>query len=160
MARQTKHIVKSELALELGRSMTEFRNYLRQYIQIKIKEHGINITFEMLEVMVCLWKKDGINQQELADLTLRDKSSMTYVLDNLVKRKMVTRVEDANDRRNKLVYLTKEGTNLKEQLNPWVAEGYAIAAEGLAGKDLQNGVTMLNKMIGKMSSNLKGIKKV
>ena len=159
MTRPTKHTTKPELALELGRSMTEFRNYLRQYIQVKIKEHGINITFEMLEVMVCLWKKDGINQQELADLTLRDKSSMTYVLDNLVKRKMVTRVEDANDRRNKLVYLTKEGTNVKEQLNPWVAEGYAIAAEGLMEKDLQNGIILLNKMIGKMSSSFKGIKK-
>jgi len=153
MTTQTKHNTRSELALELGRSMTELRNYLRQYIQVKIKEHGINITFEMLEVMACLWKKDGINQQELADLTLRDKSSMTYLLDNLVKRKMVKRVEDANDRRNKLVYLTKEGTNLKEQLNPWVAEVYAMASEEVTVKDLQNGVTLLYKMIG----NLKGI---
>ena len=150
---QTKHITKTQLASELGRSMTELRNHLRQYIQVKIKEHGINITFEMLEVMGCLWKKDGINQQELADLTLKDKSSMTYLLDNLVKRKMVLRVEDTNDRRNKLVYLTKEGTNLKEQLNPWVAEVYAMAAEEVAVKDLQNSVTLLNKMIG----NLKGI---
>ena len=153
MTTQTKHITKSDLALELGRSMTELRNYLRQYIQVKIKEHGINITFEMLEVMGCLWKKDGINQQELADLTLRDKSSMTYLLDNLVKRKMVKRVADANDRRNKLVYLTKEGKNLKEQLNPWVAEVYAMASEEVVAKDLQNGVTLLYKMIG----NLKGI---
>ena len=156
MTTQTKHNTKSELALELGRSMTELRNYLRQYIQVKIKEHGINITFEMLEVMACLWKKDGINQQELADLTLRDKSSMTYLLDNLVKRKMVKRVEDANDRRNKLVYLTKEGTNLKEQLNPWVAEVYAMASEEVTVKDLQSGVTLLNKMTG----NLKDIKKL
>jgi DNA-binding MarR family transcriptional regulator len=153
MTTQKKHITKSELALELGRSMTEFRNFLRHYIQDKIKEHGINITFEMLEVMACLWKKDGINQQELADLTLRDKSSMTYLLDNLVKRKMVKRVEDANDRRNKLVYLTKDGKNLKEQLNPWVAEVYAMASEDVEVKNLQNGLTLLNKMIG----NLKGL---
>ena len=153
MTTQTKHNTKSELALELGRSMTELRNHLRQYIQVRIKEHGINITFEMLEVMGCLWKKDGINQQELADLTLRDKSSMTYLLDNLVKRKMVKRVEDANDRRNKLVYLTKEGTNLKEQLNPWVAQVYSMASEEVAVKDLQSAVTLLNKMTG----NLKGI---
>ncbi|HMI64260.1 MAG TPA: MarR family transcriptional regulator [Puia sp.] len=153
MAVQTKNITKSELALEFGRSMTEFRNYLRQYIQGKIKEHSINITFEMLEVMSCLWKKDGINQQELADLTLRDKSSMTYLLDNLVKRKMVIRVEDASDRRNKLIYLTKEGTNLKEQLNPWVAEVYTMATEEVGVNDLQMGVALLNKMIG----NLKGV---
>jgi DNA-binding MarR family transcriptional regulator len=152
MTTQTKHITKAEQALELGRSMTELRNHVRQYIQLKIKEHGINITFEMLEVMASLWKKDGINQQELADLTYRDKSSMTYLLDNLVKRKMVKRVADAKDRRNKLVYLTKEGTNLKEQLNPWVAEVYAMASEDVELKSLQNGLALLNKMIG----NLKG----
>jgi DNA-binding MarR family transcriptional regulator len=152
MTTQTKHITKSELALEFGRSMTEFRNYLRQYIQLKIKEHGINITFEMLEVMASLWKKDGINQQELADLTYRDKSSMTYLLDNLVKREMVKRVEDANDRRNKLVYLTKEGKNLKEQLSPWVAEVYALASEDVEVKNLQNGLSLLNKMIDKLKA--------
>jgi DNA-binding MarR family transcriptional regulator len=152
MTTQTKHITKSELALELGRSMTELRNHLRQYIQLKIKEHGINITFEMLEVMASLWKKDGINQQELADLTYRDKSSMTYLLDNLVKREMVKRVADENDRRNKLVYLTKEGKNLKEQLNPWVAEVYAIASENVEVKNLENGLRLLNRMIGKLKA--------
>jgi DNA-binding MarR family transcriptional regulator len=84
-----KNNTKTELAVAFGRSMSELRTYTRQ--QIQIKEHGINITFEMLEVMGCLWKKDGINQQEIANLTLRDKSSMTYLLDNLVKRKLVNR---------------------------------------------------------------------
>jgi len=147
MTIRSKNKTKAQLALELGRSMSELRNFVRQYIQVKIKEHGINITFEMLEVMGCLWKKDGINQQEIADLTLRDKSSMTYLLDNLVKRKMVKRVEDENDRRNKLIYLTKEGNELKEQLHPWVAEVYAMASDDVEINDLKNSILVLNKMI-------------
>jgi DNA-binding MarR family transcriptional regulator len=147
MATQSKNKEKAQLALELGRSMSELRTFVRQYIQVKIKENGINITFEMLEVMGCLWKKDGINQQEIADLTLRDKSSMTYLLDNLVKRKMVKRVEDENDRRNKLIYLTKEGNELKEQLHPWVAEVYEMASDGVETNELKNSILVLNKMI-------------
>ena len=142
---------KAELALELGRSMAELRTHLRQFIQVKLKEQGINLTFEMLEVLGVLWRKDGVNQQEIADLTLRDKSSMTYLLDNLVKRKMINRVEDENDRRSKLVFLTKEGNDLKEQLNPWVAEIYEIASEELESPDFENGILLLNKMV----SNLK-----
>ena len=138
---------KTELAREFGRSMAELRAYIRQFIQVKIKEHGVSLTFEMLEVMGCLWKKDGINQQEIADLTLRDKSSMTYLLDNLVKRKMVKRVEDENDRRNKLIYLTKEGNDLKEQLHPWVTEVYELASDEVAVNRLQNSILVLNKMI-------------
>ena len=152
MLKQQKTEIKSTLALELGRSMSELRNYVRQYIQVKIKEHGINITFEMLEVMACLWKKDGINQQEIADLTLRDKSSMTYLLDNLVKRKMVKRFEDENDRRNKLIYLTKEGNDLKEQLHPWVTEVYEIAAGDIDINDLKNSMLVITKMMQNLKS--------
>ncbi len=152
MSKEQKTKMKSELALELGRSMSELRNYVRQYIQVKIKENGINITFEMLEVMACLWKKDGINQQEIADLTFRDKSSMTYLLDNLVKRKMVKRVEDENDRRNKLIYLTGEGNNLKEQLYPWVTEVYEIASGDVDINDLKNSILVTNKMMQNLKS--------
>jgi DNA-binding MarR family transcriptional regulator len=150
MNMQIKGNKKAEVALELGRSMSELRNYVRQYIQVKIKEHGCNITFEMLEVMGCLWKKDGINQQEIADLTLRDKSSMTYLLDNLTKRELVRRVEDENDRRNKLIYLTSEGIKLKETLHPWVAEVYEMATTELTINELQDSLTLINKMTLKL----------
>src|ERR1700679_1154518 len=146
MTTQIENSKKIKLAVEFGRSMSELRIYTRQQIQLRIKEHGINITFEMLEVMGCLWKKDGINQQEIADLTFRDKSSMTYLLDNLVKRKMVKRVEDENDRRNKLIFLTPEGTHLKEQLQPWVAEVYNMASSAIGIDDLQNGILLINNM--------------
>ncbi|MDB5088497.1 MAG: transcriptional regulator, MarR family [Mucilaginibacter sp.] len=152
MTTPIKNSTKTELAVEFGRSMSELRTYTRQQIQLKIKEHAINITFEMLEVMGCLWRKDGINQQEIADLTLRDKSSMTYLLDNLVKRTLVKRVEDGNDRRNKLIYLTKEGNELREQLNPWVAEVYEMASEEVDVNNLQNGIALVNKMINNLKN--------
>ncbi len=150
---ETITLTKAELALQLGHSMHELRSYVRQYIQVKIKEHSVNITFEMLEVMSFIWKKDGSNQQEIADETLRDKSSMTYLIDNLVKRGLVKRVEDENDRRNKLIFLTEQGKALKEQLNPWVAEVYDIAIADLETASLQDSVVLLNKMIGSLKTN-------
>jgi len=142
---------KEDLALDLGRSIAELRIYLRQFIQVKIREHNIDITFEMLEVMSCLWKKDGVNQQEIADITFRDKSSMTYLLDNLLKRKLIKKAEDEVDRRNKMIYLTPHGIELKEQLQPWVAEVYELAAANLDVANLHAGLYVVNKMI----SNLK-----
>ena len=137
---------KAELALNLGRAMTELRVLLRQQIQEKIKENGINLTFEMLEVLSCLWRRDGIIQQEIADYTLRDKSSLTYLLDNLVKRKLVSRVEDENDRRNKLIFLTQEGLALKDQLYPWAIEVYQAASEKLDETALETAVAVLSQM--------------
>src|ERR1700744_6178058 len=109
---------KSELALSLGRNMNELRMHFRKYMQGKVRSLDLNLTFEMLEVMICLWRQDGVNQQVIADITLRDKSAMTYLIDNLTKRKMITRKEDEKDRRNKLVFLTPEGRHLQETLQP------------------------------------------
>ncbi|WP_158825607.1 MarR family winged helix-turn-helix transcriptional regulator [Mucilaginibacter lacusdianchii] len=138
---------KADLALELGRSLADFKNHVRQHIQQKIKEHQLNLSFEMLEVMACLWKEDGIIQQEIADQTLRDKSSMTYLIDNLVKRNLVKRTEDEKDRRNKLIYLTEEGITLRNKLYPWAQEVYAQAISNVSETDLQNSLLLINQMI-------------
>ncbi len=53
---------KSELALELGHAMADLKNQVRRRLQQRIRESGLNITFEMLEVLACLGKQDGINQ--------------------------------------------------------------------------------------------------
>jgi DNA-binding MarR family transcriptional regulator len=145
---------KTEIALELGRAMTDLKNHLRRNIQLKIHEQGIDLTFEMLEILSCLWKKDGVNQQELADLTLRDKSGITYLIDNLVKRQIVTRVEDEKDRRNRLVYLTEKGLVLKEQLKSWGADLYDSAIPDIDQQQLQDSLDLVNKMIANVKSTM------
>jgi len=127
---------KASLALELGRAVIEMRSRSRQFIQAKIKENQLNITYEMLEVLMCLWEKDGINQQEIADRIIKEKASMTYLLDNLVKRDLVNRMPDGNDRRNNLIHLTKQGKDLQEKLLPWAMEMYTAASIDLTEEDI------------------------
>ncbi len=102
---------KQEITTEFTREITKVNLALKQYIQAKFRLHDIDLTFEMLQVMACLWKQDGINQQEVSNITVKDKASMTYLIDNLTARKLVYRLEDDKDRRNKLIYLTLTGRN-------------------------------------------------
>jgi DNA-binding MarR family transcriptional regulator len=145
---------KTEIALELGRAMTDLKNHLRRNIQLRIREQGIDLTFEMLEILSCLWKKDGVNQQELADQTLRDKSGITYLIDNLVRRQIVTRVEDEKDRRNRLVYLTEKGLVLKEQLKSWGADLYDSAIPDIDTQQLLDSLDLVNKMIANVKATM------
>lgn len=137
---------KSELALELGHAMADLKNQLRRRLQSRIRESGLNLTFEMLEVLACLGKQDGINQQEIADLTLRDKSGMTYLIDNLSKRGMVVRVEDESDRRNKLIYLTDKGRATREEIKPWAAELYGIASHDIDIAVIEEALQIIRRM--------------
>jgi len=121
-------------------------------MQGKIRSLDLHLTFEMLEVMICLWRQDGVNQQVIADITLRDKSAMTYLIDNLTKRKMITRKEDEKDRRNKLVFLTPEGRHLQETLQPWVAEMYEKATENMDAESLSKGRDLIESMIRNLAT--------
>jgi DNA-binding MarR family transcriptional regulator len=147
-----KQLSKSDLSLSFGRSINELRMAFRKHMQGKIRSLDLHLTFEMLEVMLCLWRQDGVNQQVIADITLRDKSAMTYLVDNLMKRKMIRREEDAKDRRNKLIFLTPEGRQLQETLQPWVSEMYERATANMDADTLIAGKDIIENMIKNLST--------
>ncbi|HWW38675.1 MarR family transcriptional regulator [Pedobacter sp.] len=141
---------KALLALELGRAVIEMRSRSRQFIQARIKENQLNITYEMLEVLMCLWEKDGINQQEIASRIIKEKASMTYLIDNLSKRELVKREEDESDRRNNLIYLTGKGKHLQEELLPWAMEMYTTASADLSA----DAIISSTKLIQQLTRNI------
>lgn len=79
------------------------------------REVGIEVTIEQWSVLYQLWKMDGMSQQQLSDATFRDKPSITRLVDNMEKNKLVRRVGSKTDRRIKLIRLTAEGKRLEEK---------------------------------------------
>ena len=133
--------------------MLELRDELRQFMQKKFKENNIDLTYEMHQVMACLWKRDGINQQEIANLTLRDKAGITFLIDNLSKRDLVKRQEDSNDRRSKLIYLTAKGKRLGQKVQPWLNELFAIAGTDVEPAAMQRCIKIIEKMRDNVKNN-------
>lgn len=136
----------SELALELGLAMGEMKNRLRQKIQAKINEYDSDLSFELIEIMGLLSRNDGINQQEIGNKVSKDKSSITYLINSLVKREYVQRIENKNDRRNKQIYLTDKGKQIVETVYPWALELYEKAAGGFNENEIKNALLLVKKM--------------
>jgi DNA-binding MarR family transcriptional regulator len=84
-------------------------------LQKNFKAANIDVTIEQWSVLYHLWKEDGLSQQQLCDATFRDKPSITRLVDNLEKLKMVTRVASKDDRRINKIYITQEAKELQEQ---------------------------------------------
>lgn len=120
-----------EQARNLLLSILQAHSTFRTVVQRTIAKLDNNITFEMMQILVELWKKDGINQQELADKTFKDKSSLSYLISNLEKRDLVIRCEDTQDRRNKRIMLTDAGRELQNQYTPILQDVYSQMAEQL-----------------------------
>lgn len=93
-------------------TILQTQSYYRQIIHRKIREHNIDVTFETLHVLRRIYGVGKINQQELANLTYKDKSSLSYLIKNMEKKGLIKREEDPGDKRNKIVLLTEKGDAL------------------------------------------------
>ena len=84
-------------------------------LQKNFKQAGVDITIEQWSVLYHLWKDDGLSQQDLCNATFRDKPSITRLVDNLEKMKLVKRTSSKDDRRKNLFCLTKEAQQLQDK---------------------------------------------
>jgi DNA-binding MarR family transcriptional regulator len=82
-------------------------------LQKNFKDASIEITIEQWSVLYHLWKEEGHSQQQLCAATFRDKPSITRLVDNLEKSKLVKRVASKNYRRSNQIFMTKEGKTLE-----------------------------------------------
>lgn len=100
-------------------------------LQKNFKQAGIEITIEQWSVLYHLWKQDGLSQQQLCDATFRDKPSITRLVDNLEKLKLVKRVPSKDDRRSNLIYLTPEANQLQTRTMEVANQTLNEALEGV-----------------------------
>ena len=125
-------------------AVISLRQSIKQLAQQKLRElHDREITYEMLQVLVVLWKKHEINQQEVANAIQKHKASLTPLLDSLVGMGLVTRSEDAADRRNKIITLTKKGKDYKKKFAPMINDIYRVVKGNVPDHQLREMAVLL-----------------
>ena len=88
---------------------------INRRLVMDFKKKGIDISPEQLTVLSLLWKKDRVTQQELCNITFKDKPNMTRLIDSLEEKGLAKRMTDENDKRNNLILLTPEGKAIEEK---------------------------------------------
>ena len=109
---------------------------IRAYAYRVFAEHGVEITPEQWMVLVRLWQHEPISQADLGELTLRDRPTMTRILDGMEARAWIARGRDPSDARIRLVRLTAAGRALRKRLVPVARAIVARAEHGIAERDL------------------------
>ncbi|MEO6220681.1 MAG: MarR family transcriptional regulator [Ginsengibacter sp.] len=106
-------------------------------LQKNFKQSGIDITIEQWSVLYHLWKEEGQSQQQLCEATFRDKPSITRLVDNLERVRLVKRVPSKSDRRINLIYLTKEAKNLQEKTMELASQTLNEALSGVTNGQIE-----------------------
>ncbi|WP_066504377.1 MarR family winged helix-turn-helix transcriptional regulator [Rufibacter sp. DG15C] len=133
-------------AIAFLKQMSKVTLVLKAFMRQKFKAHNLNITFEMFQVLRFLWEKESANQQEIANAIIKDKASLTYLIDNLVGRNLVQRTEDVQDRRNKIITLTPAGKELTAMMQPWIEEMYELVGQSSTEAELEAGLRLFKNI--------------
>jgi len=93
----------------VGRWIGSTAKMVDNYLHEAFQNQGLDLSKEQMIVLKKLHENDGLIQNELAYLTLRDKSSLARLLAKMERKNYITREQDEFDKRVNRVFLTETG---------------------------------------------------
>lgn len=147
---KTENPQENYLGLMLGVSY----HTLHSFMSKKLACHQLPVTAEQGKLIMFISRNEGINQQEIATILMKEKPAITRLLDVLEEKNFVLRVPDKTDRRNKLVYLTNAGKVFSEELKPLVMEAMNEAKSVFTEEEFLELKRLLHKLKDGLMSKL------
>ncbi len=94
--------------------IAKIRERINRLIVQELREHGIDgIVTSHGDIFYVLFRHDELTMQETADLIGKDKSTVTALVDKLMKAGYVEKRQNEADRRVTFIRLTEEGQRLR-----------------------------------------------
>lgn len=114
---------------EVGELVQRLVRVFQLFERDQIKVHGF--TSSQCYTLLELLKQKNISMNELSNKMNLDTSTMTRVIDNLVRDELVKRVRDETDRRFVVVELTSKGQSVSQSLSQSIEAYYQRIIENL-----------------------------
>ena len=139
---------------EVGLMIQKLVRVFQLFERDQIKIHGFTTTqcYTILE----LYKSGSLTMNELSEKMNLNSSTMTRILDNLVRDKYISRDKDESDRRIVLVSLTDSGRRAAQSLDIAVKEYYKKIIQNIPEgqvDDVLKSVNILQEAFEKANPN-------
>jgi len=130
---------------ELGELVQRLVRVFQLFERDQIKVHGF--TSSQCYVLLELLTRENMAMNELSTKMNLDTSTMTRVIDNLVRDKLVERIRDENDRRFVVVGLTTPGRETASKLRASIEDYYAKIIANLPEGEVENVLTSVQLLL-------------
>ncbi len=105
------HQLKDSLGFQVNMTANAMKNRFNAFLK------PYNLTSEQYVIMKSVEENTDISPTQLAEITFKDKTTITRMIDTLVKNEMLLRIPKPNDRRAYQISWSKKGeTTMKEIL--------------------------------------------
>ena len=130
---------------------------IEYYLQEKFNQYDLDLTKEQMIVLKRLHDKDGLSQNQLAFLTLRNKSSLTRLLSKMEKKQYINRKQSKEDKRINHVYLTPLGKEVFKRTKPAIQEIITTMEQHISDSEKQQIIKTLKKIQINFDSEIESI---
>ncbi|MBT8235289.1 MAG: MarR family transcriptional regulator [Bacteroidia bacterium] len=120
------------------------------HLQEEFTRAGLDITKEQMIILKKLYERDGLNQNELAELTFRDKSSLTRLVSTLERKGYVRRMRCPEDKRVNFILLTEDGSAMWQRAKPIAQQLIQRMRTDLSEKEVGQFIELLKKIQGNL----------
>ncbi len=110
---------------------------IKQKMTEDFRAAGFNLTPELFLVMDTLWDEGVMTQQQIADITMRDKNSIVKLINGLEARKLVRRVSNPKDKRQNLIKVTPYSKRIQAEVTDCALRSVESLFKGIPEEDLR-----------------------
>lgn len=120
------------------------------YLNKELKKY--DVVASEVPILLALYKKDGMTQDELGAYACLDKSAVTRIIQSLLKKNYIIKVKDQDDLRCNRIYITPQGFLVKEPLEKVLDAWHQNLMKGLESSKQ----TEVLYLLGLLVENTKG----
>jgi len=130
---------------------------LEYHLQELFNQCNLDLTKEQMIVLKRLHDKDGLSQNELAFLTLRNKSSLARLLSKMETKGYIIRRQSKTDKRINEVYLTPFGKSLFKKTKPVMKKMIVTMEQNISDLEKHQIIEILKKVQNNFNSEIEPI---
>ncbi|MFT6337625.1 MAG: DNA-binding MarR family transcriptional regulator [Saprospiraceae bacterium] len=110
------------------------------------KNLGVDITPEQWIVIDTVNKNGTMSQKSIGQLSFKNAPTISRIIDNLVKKGLVNRIEEKGDRRKTSISVTTSGADLINHCQNEVDRLRNLSWKGLSDSDYKDFTRILDKI--------------
>jgi len=130
---------------------------LEYHLQELFNQDGLDLTKEQMIVLKRLHNNDGLSQNELAFLTLRNKSSLTRLLSKMEQKGYISRQQSKEDKRINNVFLTQKGKEIFVLTKPVIKKMITKMEKDITASEKKQIIRILKKIQSNFDSKIESI---
>lgn len=137
---------------DIGMLTNKINKKLIHYLNTKLVK--FDLTTEQWAVLMKLSIQDKISQKQLSEISTKDQSTLTRIIDILERKKFIERHQSKEDRRSIVIHISEEGLSTCKKVIPYLEEIFNDVLKGISYEKLR----IFNEVILQIDGNIDNLK--